>query len=95
MSNDINSASTPAIRVLFVNNGGEGYANWISIPEGTTIATFFATQIGDRQIPANYMKRIRRAEVTFGGPENPIEAGFVLQNGDRISITPTKVEGAC
>jgi sulfur carrier protein ThiS len=73
------------MRVLFINNDGGGFADHIEIPTGTTVAQAFATQMPDAGRPESYLIRVNR---------QPCAADQVLQEGDRISITPTKIEGA-
>ena len=72
------------MRVLFINNDGGGFADHIEVPEGTTVATLFAERMSGRK-PADYLIRVNR---------QPVSADQVLRDGDRISITPSKIEGA-
>ncbi len=69
---------------MFINNDGGGFADYIEIPEGTTIAQLFAERIS-RGKPADYLIRVNR---------QPIASDSVLMEGDRVSVTPTKIEGA-
>jgi hypothetical protein len=71
------------MKILFINNGGSGYADRIEIAEGTTIRALFDEKISGK--PADYLIRVNR---------QPAAADQVLQEGDRVSITPTKIEGA-
>jgi len=72
------------MKILYVNNDGGGFADYVQVAEGTTIEAFFAEQIthGD---PHDYLIRINRQLAT---------ADQVLQDGDRVSFTPVKIEGA-
>lgn len=72
------------MKVLFINNDGSGFANHIEVPEGMTIENFFRTQLPHAK-PQDYLIRVNR---------QPVAAGQTLQLGDRISCTPTKIEGA-
>ena len=72
------------MRILVINNDGGGYADYLEIPEGTTVKRLFEQQISSPD-PENYLIRVNR---------QPVPADQVLQEGDRVSFTPTKIEGA-
>lgn len=72
------------MRVLFINNDGGGFADHIEIPDGQTVQELFAARMPHGK-PQNYLIRVNRQPVT---PDQ------VLQEGDRVSFTPTKIEGA-
>ena len=71
-------------RILFLNNLGGGFADHTDVPENTTVEAFFADKLPD-QDPADYLIRVNR---------QPAAKDQVLQEGDRVTVTPTKVEGA-
>lgn len=72
------------MRVLAINHDGGGFADYLEIPEGTTVKELFERQVQSPN-PENYLIRVNR---------QPVPADQVLQEGDRISFTPTKIEGA-
>lgn len=72
------------MRILFVNNDGGGFADYIEVADGTTVQTLFAQQISHGK-PEDYLIRVNR---------QPVTRDQVLQEGDRVTITPTKIEGA-
>lgn len=72
------------MRVLVINNDGGGFADYVDVAEGTTAAQLFEQQVGSTE-PNSYLIRVNR---------QPCPAHQVLREGDRISITPTKIEGA-
>ena len=72
------------MRVLYINNDGGGFADYVNVTDGTTVAKFFEHQLSGRA-PADYLIRVNR---------QPAAADQVLQEGDRVSCTPTKIEGA-
>jgi sulfur carrier protein ThiS len=72
------------MRVLYVNNDGGGYADYVEIPAGTTVQQFFAERVPHGK-PQDYLIRVNR---------QPVAADQTLQDGDRVSFTPTKIEGA-
>lgn len=71
------------MRILFINNDGAGFADHIDIEPGTTAQQLFEQKIKGR--PADYLIRVNR---------QPVTANQTLQEGDRVSITPCKIEGA-
>jgi sulfur carrier protein ThiS len=71
------------MKILFINNNGGGFADTIEVPAGTTVRSLFDDKISGK--PADYLIRVNR---------QPSSADQVLQDGDRVSITPTKIEGA-
>ena len=72
------------MKVLYLNNDGGGFADYVEIQTGTTVQQFFAERVPHGK-PHDYLIRINR---------QPATADQVLQEGDRISLTPTKIEGA-
>lgn len=71
------------MRIMFINNAGGGFADFIEVVPGTTIGALFQNKIGGKV--TDYLIRVNRL---------PTNAEYVLQENDRISITPTKVDGA-
>jgi hypothetical protein len=72
------------MKCLFINNDGAGFAEPIDVPEGTTAVQLFEQQLPGRE-PADFLIRVNR---------QPTAADQVLQDGDRVSITATKIAGA-
>ena len=72
------------MRILFINNDGGGFADYIEVPTDTTVQTLFAQQISHGK-PEDYLIRVNR---------QPATRDQVLQEGDRLTITPVKIEGA-
>lgn len=72
------------MRVLFINNDGGGFADHIEVADGATVAQLFSEKVPGRK-PADFLIRVNR---------QPAGADQVLHEGDRVSFTPTKVEGA-
>jgi hypothetical protein len=72
------------MKVLFLNNNGGGFADYTEVADGTTVEKFFCEQLpsGDA---GDYLIRVNR---------QPVARNYVLQEGDRVSMTPTKLEGA-
>jgi hypothetical protein len=72
------------MKILFVNNDGGGFADYIEIPHGTTAQELFERQMKQAKAE-NYLIRVNR---------QPAARDQVLVEGDRVSMTPTKIEGA-
>jgi hypothetical protein len=72
------------MKILYINNDGAGFADYINVSEGTTVATLFANQLPHGK-PQDYLIRVNR---------QPVASNYALLEGDRVSITPTKIEGA-
>ena len=72
------------MRILFINNSGTGYADHLEIGENTTIEQFFKIKMPN-QSEADYLIRVNR---------QPVSRDYVIQEGDRITFTPNKIEGA-
>ncbi len=72
------------MRILFINNDGGGFADNIEVANGTTVQDLFDQQVRSGK-SHNYLIRVNRM---------PVPPNQVLQDGDRVSITPTKIEGA-
>jgi hypothetical protein len=72
------------MRILVINNDGGGFADYVDVEPGLSVAELFRRQTpGGR--PSDYLIRVNR---------QPTPPGQVLQEGDRVSMTPTKIEGA-
>ena len=72
------------MKVLYINNLGGGWADYVNVNEGTTVEQFFKQQMpGDRA--EDYLIRVNR---------QPVPRDYVLQENDRVTVTPTKIEGA-
>ena len=72
------------MRVLYINNDGEGFADYVTVSENTTVEQFFNEKMPGKK-PADCLIRVNR---------QPVPRDYVLQENDRVTITPTKVEGA-
>jgi hypothetical protein len=72
------------MKLFFINNDGGGFADTIEVAEGSSINQLFEQRLPHGK-PADYLIRVNR---------QPVAADQVLQEGDRVSVTPTKIEGA-
>ena len=72
------------MKVLFINNDGGGFADYIEVEEGTTVRALFKKEVPHGQAE-QYLIRVNR---------QPAAADQVLQDMDRVSFTATKIEGA-
>jgi hypothetical protein len=72
------------MQITFINNDGGGFADRIVVRDNLTVRDLFADKLGHAS-PRDYLIRVNR---------QPAEADLVLKDGDRVSFTPTKIEGA-
>jgi len=72
------------MKIMVINNEGGGFADYLDVPEGMTVKELFERQISSPK-PEDYLIRVNR---------QPVPADQVLQEGDRVSFTPTKIQGA-
>jgi sulfur carrier protein ThiS len=71
------------MHVKFICNDGGGFASVIEVPKGITVGDLFQQRMGGK--PGDFLIRVNRQVVV----ENE-----VLKEGDRVSLTPMKIEGA-
>ncbi|MFH1615391.1 MAG: molybdopterin converting factor [Planctomycetota bacterium] len=72
------------MRILFINNLGGGFADFINVEEGTSIEKLFKQKMSCEN-SEDYLIRVNR---------QPVPKDYVLKENDRVTITPTKIEGA-
>ena len=72
------------MRIMFINNDGGGFADHLELAGGTTVSQLFGSQLPERR-PEDYLIRVNR---------QPVPGDHVLQEGDRVTMTPVKIEGA-
>ena len=72
------------MKVLFINNDGAGFADYVDAPEGITIDKFFTERMPGRE-EQDCLIRVNR---------QPVARDYILRDRDRVTITPTKIEGA-
>ena len=71
------------MKVMYINNDGGGFADYIDVTPGTTVGALFDQRMEGKA--SDYLIRVNR---------QPTTADCELQDGDRISFTPVKIEGA-
>ena len=72
------------MRILWINNAGGGFADYVEAAEGTTVEQFFQEKLPNEKAE-DFLIRVNR---------QPVARDQVLQEGDRITATPVKIEGA-
>jgi sulfur carrier protein ThiS len=72
------------MRILYINNDGGGYADYMDVTQGMTVEQLFKDQMPGRKAE-DYLIRVNR---------QPVPRDYVLQENDRVTLTPTKIEGA-
>lgn len=75
------------IDVTMVSNSGSGLPNRIPISEGTTLEKFLEVHFEENQ--DDFTVRVRA-----NGASVEVHRDYILQDGDRVSLTPTKIDGA-
>lgn len=71
------------MRVLYINNEGGGFADYVDVSEGMTVEQFFSEKMPGRKAD-DFLIRVNR---------QPVARDCVLNEEDRVTITPTKIEG--
>jgi len=72
------------MQILFINNSGAGFADYVDVAADATIDKFIAARLPAQQAD-DLLIRVNR---------QPVPRDYVLQEGDRVSATPTKIQGA-
>lgn len=72
------------MRIMYINNDGGGFADHITIDDNTTVQQLFNNRVPHGS-PSDYLIRVNR---------QPSTRDQQLREGDRVSFTPTKIEGA-
>jgi sulfur carrier protein ThiS len=72
------------MKILVINNDGGGFADYVEVAEGMTVREMFQKEVRSGK-PDGYLIRVNR---------QPVASDQVLHEGDRISFTPVKIEGA-
>lgn len=72
------------MKVLFINNDGGGFADHIEVTDGSTVRELFSREVPHGKAD-QYLIRVNR---------QPAPADQTLREGDRVSFTPVKIEGA-
>ena len=72
------------MKIMYINNSGGGFADYMNIEEGTSIAKLFEQKMPHEEA-ADFLIRVNR---------QPVPKDYILKENDRVTITPTKIEGA-
>ena len=75
------SDSNGPIRIYMTNSSGGGFADYITVPYGTTIGSLFEEKVGGN--PKSYTIRLNS--------NKDISSTRILEEGDRVSFTPEKI----
>lgn len=71
------------MRLLYINNDGGGFADFVDVTEDTTVEQFFKDKMQGSK-PDDFLIRVNR---------QPVPREYVLKEGDRVTVTPTKIDG--
>jgi len=72
------------MRVLYINNDGGGFADYVDVSPLQPIEQFFQDKMPGQKAQ-DYLIRVNC---------QPVPRNYVLQENDRVTITPVKIEGA-
>jgi hypothetical protein len=72
------------MRILFLNADGAGFADHVEVEEGTPIQKFLTQKVPNYK-PDDLLIRVNR---------QPVAGDYVLRDGDRVSASFTKIQGA-
>lgn len=72
------------MKLLYLNNDGGGFADEIEVPDGMSAEALFEKLMPEKR-REDYLIRVNHEQVP---------AKFQLSDGDRLTITPTKIHGA-
>ena len=72
------------MRILWINNSGGGFADYVDVAQGVTVEQFFKEKLPGQR-PEDQLIRVNR---------QPVSRDQVLAEGDRVTATPLKIEGA-
>lgn len=75
------------IQVFLTSTSETGFADYVELPVGANLGDLWAAKFEEKD-PKNFVIRIERE------PGNTLPRSFVLQDGDRVTVTPHKFEGA-
>ncbi|MFC1675533.1 molybdopterin converting factor [Planctomycetota bacterium] len=72
------------MRIMYINNAGGGFANYMNVEEGMSIEKLFKQKMPHEE-SHDYLIRVNR---------QPVPKDYILKENDRVTITPTKIDGA-
>ena len=72
------------MQIMYINNHGAGFANFIEVETNTTIEKLFKQKMPNEK-ESDYLIRVNR---------QPVTRDYCLKENDRVTITPLKIEGA-
>ena len=67
------------MKLLLINNDGGGFADYIEVPAGTTVAQLFEQKMGD-VAARDYLIRVNRQENDSGGLPVEFISAWYLKN---------------
>jgi len=73
------------LKVRFLNQMGNGYAETVDVEEGSTVGELFASKMPAGSSTSDYTIMVNRL---------PVTRTQALNEGDAVSVTPNKVTGA-
>jgi hypothetical protein len=87
MSDTDNAANGETMQVFLTSTSETGFADYVELPLGGTLGDLWNAKFEGKD-PKNFVIRVERA------PGDTLARSFVMQDGDRVTVTPHKFEGA-
>ena len=87
MSEQDQDAQAENIQVFLTSTSETGFADFVELPVGADLGVLWEARF-DGKDPKNFVIRVERS------PGETLPKSFVLQDGDRVTVTPHKFEGA-
>ena len=72
-------------KVFFLNHSGSGFADFVTVANDCTLMGLLTLKMGQSFNPSAFFIRVNKQMV---------DPNYVLAEGDRVSVTPTKITGA-
>lgn len=73
------------MEIMFLHHRDDGFIGVLQVEPGTTLSNFLSSQIGGFN-SSDCTVRVNREQVS--------SFDYVLQNNDKVTVTPSKVTGA-
>jgi sulfur carrier protein ThiS len=80
----IPNSNNGVVSITLLNAHGSGFVDTVKVTAGTTIEDLFK-EVTKGARPDQYQITVNR---------EPAQRSYILKEGDRVTITPAKIEGA-
>ena len=87
MSEADNAAASELMQIFLTSTSETGFADFVELPVGANLGDLWAAKFEGKDAK-NFVIRVERSR------GETLPRSFVLQDGDRVTVTPHKFEGA-